>query len=70
MSKFKRACSEKSILISDDRIKVPSMHAILVEDSSYNLIKKTVGKVHRRVCLHNQYSDIKLLLIRNYFWNY
>lgn len=40
-----------------------------VEDCSWETVKKKVDKVHKHVCGHAPYYDIKMMLMRNNFWN-
>ena len=40
-----------------------------IQECSWTTIKHTIEKVHRHLCGHSPYSDLKLLLIRNNFWN-
>ena len=46
-----------------------AMQATPIADCSWKMVKHTVDKVHKHVCGHAPYSDIKLLLYRNNFWN-
>ena len=46
-----------------------ALHGVSIDECSWQTIKKTVDKVHKHVCGHAPYSDIKLLLVRNSFWN-
>ena len=43
--------------------------ATQIQKSSSEAVKNTVEKVHKHICGHAPYSNIKLLLIRNNFWN-
>lgn len=43
--------------------------ATQIQESSSKAVKNTVEKVHKHICGHAPYSNIKLLLIRNNFWN-
>lgn len=66
---FLRACNQDLETSSIRKDFVNAMMATPLKECSWKTIKHIVDKVHRHVCGHSPYSDIKLLLIRNEFWN-
>ena len=63
------ACTEKrhAYVSGTSSGVLSSVSAKPIQDCSWTTIKQTIKKVHRHVCGHSPYSDLKLLLIRNNF---
>ena len=68
-SAFLSIYNPESLLSDSPPVVLSSMLAKPIEECSWQAIKHTIDKVHRHVCGHSPYSDIKLLLVRNNFWN-
>lgn len=37
--------------------------------SDWNFVKRVVGKVHKHLCGHTRFSDMRKLLIHNHLWS-
>lgn len=69
MAVFLRSCAKERIRISTSHDAHVSILSSSIDDCSRNVFTHRIDKVHRLVCGHNVYTDIKIFLIRIRCWN-
>lgn len=69
LSAFRRARSVQKRLTSPSCDSINAKLTTSVEKCSWKTIKHTTDKVQKHVCGHSSYFNMKLLLIKNDFWN-